>query len=190
MAVRFRSRRRSHDGRPCSYQRTTCSSHAVSRRPATPCSPTGVPPARRLIRCQSHAAVQRARDPSGDRAERTLGGAGTTPDHRARRRLAWTTIDLELPDGATAAAQAPGRMVPHRGRSASRRARLTEARLEWRTTSGDVSSSRIDVLDDDTFAEECARRPGCVEDAVARLHDAALAARARRTSDDPLRSER
>jgi len=46
---------------------------------------------------------------------------------------------------------------------------MTEARLSWHTQSGITATSRIDLLDDETDAEACARERGCVDAALARL---------------------
>ena len=77
-------------------------------------------------------------------------------------------IDVALPDGATSAAQLVGgwfvadAQVPPD-------VPMMAARLNWHTRSGATLTSRVDLLDDETDAEACARERGCVDAALAQL---------------------
>ena len=163
----------------------TCSSHAVSRRPATPCSPTGVPTARRLILHRTQPFRYSRSEPETSRA--ALVGPGRLLII-GRAGVSVETIDLELPDGATVAAQVEDGWFLIEAAVPSRRAD-DRARLEWRATSGEVSSSRHPMCSTTTRSpKNVLAGRGASRTRLHELHDAALAARARRTSDDPRRS--
>lgn len=85
-----------------------------------------------------------------------------------RAGVAVEGIALALADGTTAPAELVGGwFVADAGVPAD--VPMTEAHLNWHTPFGTAASSRIDLLDDETDAEACARQSGCVDAALARL---------------------
>lgn len=85
-----------------------------------------------------------------------------------RAGVAVEGFELALADGTTSPAQLVGGWFVADARVPAD-VPMTEARLNWQTPSGTAATSRIDLLDDETDAEACARESGCVDNALARL---------------------
>ena len=77
-------------------------------------------------------------------------------------------VELALSDGTTSPAQLVGGWFVADARVPAD-VPMTEARLNWQTHSGTASTSRIDLLDDETDADACARERSCVDAALTRL---------------------